>query len=62
MDLFSFKAVGKDGKMYTNFVLAWTYNDKMYRLYVKPSFVKDLRVIKAKSIKVNNYDAVNVLK
>lgn len=55
MELYRFKALGKDGKMYTNFIVAWKYKGKTYKVYCKPSFFKDWNMFFAHSTKVNEY-------
>ena len=56
MELYKFKAEGKNGKMYTNLVLTWSYKGKLWHVYMRPSFFKDVRLVLAKATQVNSFD------
>lgn len=56
MELYKFKAKGKDGKMYNNLVLSWSYKGKSWHVYMRPSFFKDVKLVLARATSVKSFD------
>lgn len=56
MELYRFNAKGKNGKMYTNLVLTWSYKGKSWRVYMRPSFFNDVKVVLSRATKVKSFE------
>lgn len=55
MELYQFKKV-KEDRTFTDFVLTWEHNNKVFKLYVRPCFYRDMKVIKARAVKVDDLE------
>lgn len=55
MELYKFE-VAKNGRSYTNLVLVWSYQGKVWRLMMRPSFFKDYKVAISRAVKVNSLE------
>lgn len=56
MELYRFNAKGKNGKTYTNLVLTWSYKGKSWRVYMRPSFFNDVKVVLSRATKVKSFE------
>ena len=54
MKLYRFTVV-KNGRQYNNYVLSWSHNKKVWRMYVRPSFLKDFKIACGVAVQVNSY-------
>lgn len=57
MKLYRFK-VTKNERNYTNYVMAWKHNDKVWYAYLKPTFRNDFKMFYAVAKPVSSYEDI----